>query len=274
MDQNAFPQPPPPYGPGTQLPYNGPRRVRFEAIGEAWQLLTQQMGIWVGSVLLIYVLFGTVMFVFFIAVMPVMLPMGGRVSPGASPDISVFGFLLMFVVYLALLVFGNFMVCGLHRMAVKQVKGELISLNDLFSCFDVVGQVILASLLTGLAAMVGFILCIIPGFIIMGLLMLVNPIIVDQKVGAIRAMEMSWNALKEDLVMAAVFFFVILCVVNLGSLACGIGILFTIPLFFLAQAIVYRDFFLAPAQAPSPYPTHEYPSSQPPSSNEPPPFEV
>jgi hypothetical protein len=273
MDQNSYPPPPPPYGPGAQYPPNMQKRVRFDAIGEAWQYVTQQMGIWVGSILLMYVLLYAGIFLVFLVLVPFMPNTRGGLNGAASPDVPVVGLLLMFVAYLGLFVFLNVMLCGLHRMAIKQVKGEPISLSDLFSCFDVVGSVIGASLLTALAVTVGFMLCIIPGYIIAGLLMLANPIIADQKVGAMKAMEMSWSALRDDMVMAALFIFVLPLVVFLGALACGIGILFTMPIFFLAHAIVYRDFFLIPASPPVSYPPQGY-NSPPPPQGDPPSFEV
>lgn len=94
-----------------------------------------------------------------------------------------------------------------------------------------------------LITMVGALFCYLPGIIAAGLLMFVYPIIVDQRVGAIEAMRLSWNALKPDLWTATGYYFVLALLASLGSYLCGIGMFATFPLLFLGTTLVYRDFF-------------------------------
>jgi len=101
-----------------------------------------------------------------------------------------------------------------------------------------------ASILIGIGTQIGAMLCIIPGLILAGLWMLTLPLIVDKKMGVIEAMSASFNALKSDMLTATLFYLVLSLVAAIGALLCGVGALFTYPLFPLAIAIVYRDFFL------------------------------
>ena len=128
-------------------------------------------------------------------------------------------------------------------MAIRQVRGESIALSDLWSATDCVGPMIGSSLLVGLAVSVGSQFFVIPGYILGGLWMLAGPLIADRKIGTMDALSASWKALQPELVMAAVYYFVISIVASLGILVLGIGAIATLPLFYLGLALVYRDFF-------------------------------
>ena len=117
---------------------------------------------------------------------------------------------------------------------------------------------------------------ILPGFVVYGLLMLTLPLIIDRNMGVIEAMNESWNTLKNDWLNATVFHFVIFVIGYIGIVACGIGLLFTLPLYFLAVASVYRDFYLGrPVEGPmEPFHYTQNPSAAPnypPSPTTPPP---
>ena len=74
------------------------------------------------------------------------------------------------------------------------------------------------------------------------MLLFTFPILVRERGGAIAAMTTSWNMLKGDMWMALAFAFVTALLSGLGAIGCWIGIVFTLPLWPLAVAIVYRDF--------------------------------
>jgi len=135
---------------------------------------------------------------------------------------------------------------GAYYMGIKHIRGEAVSIGDLFSKIHLTPRIMGASLLMGLAIAAGMIFLIIPGLIVAGLLMLTIPLIVDKDMGAVEALGESWNALKHDWMIAPVYLFALAIVSALGALALGIGVIFTYPIFFLGTASVYRDFFLAP----------------------------
>jgi hypothetical protein len=67
-------------------------------------------------------------------------------------------------------------------------------------------------------------------------------------------MAESWRALKGQWLSATVFHVVLWGLSGLGACFCGVGLLFTAPIYSLGIAILYRDFFLAKGFAkPSPY---------------------
>src|ERR1051325_9617773 len=123
----------------------------------------------------------------------------------------------------------------------------------------------------GVAVFAGAILCVIPAFIAQGILMLAEPLIVDQRMGVFESVSRSWAALREDMLMATLFHIVLGIVAGIGAVACGVGILFTFPLLPLGIAIVYRDFFLGPAYGASAYTPPPTAAQPPPPASQPPP---
>jgi hypothetical protein len=224
---------------GAQGDY-APRKVRFDAISEAFGLLKDQMGTWVLTMLVyLGIMFGIS---FVIGLLLSAVGLSTRTGSGQAPNIGAMIFVQMisFVLNLAL---SGFLLGGLYRMALKQVRGQAIAVGDLFSGADIIGSMIGAALLYVLAVYLGAIFLIIPGLLLAGLLMLTFPLIADQRAGVIDAMKMSFAALKGDMWSALGFFFVAGIVSSLGALLCGVGLLFTAPIQFLATAIVYQDFF-------------------------------
>jgi len=227
-------------------------QIRFEAIGEAWQLFQQQMATWVLATLLYFVIVG----------LPALLCVGpfyykiltdSRAfdnDPGALLGfmIPMYAGLFLFVIPLSFVLMG-----GLYRMALKQLRGETIGVGDLFDIGDVFGALLgtmfLVMLAVLAATLLGCILCGLPGFVVSALLMLAVPAVVDRRIGSGEALQLSWNALKPHWLMATVFYFVISLIGQIGAAACYIGLLFTFPLFILGIAILYRD-FLGRAELP------------------------
>jgi hypothetical protein len=251
-------------GPYQQPGYSGQPQVRFDAIGEAWRLFQAQMGAWIPAVLVYFVIMMVLSFVIN-SVTGVTAGRGG--PPSSGNPFAVFG-PMMFISGIIQWVLSTFFMGGLFRMATNQLRGQPISIGDMFSVSDVLPALLVGSLLVGLAAGIGMLFCVIPGLVIAGLLMFTIPLIVDKRLGATEAMSLSWNTLKGQALMATVFYFVVAIIGGLGAMLCGIGLLFTFPLFILSVAVLYRDFFMGQTTAgPAVSPPGAYP---PPPIPEPP----
>ncbi len=247
-------------------------RIRFEVIGEAWQLFQQQMGTWILASLISMAVMACVIGPFYIFIFAAAFATAraghqpGAFAAGPIPSL-LFDVIIMFVV--------NFLLGGMYRMALKQIRGEPISAGDIFSAVDVIGNLAAAAFLIPIATWFGIFGCCIGIFVVAGLLMFTIPLVVDRRVNAVEAMGASWNALKGEWAMAAVFYFVISIVGSIGWVGCCVGILFTYPLIPLSIGLLYRDFFMAPGD-PGPYvpppPVPEQPAAYaPPAAEAPPP---
>src|SRR5207249_3480195 len=98
--------------------YPPPAQVRFEAIGEAWQLLQQQAGTWILAML---VLMG-------VNLVPVIITLAlqGGFQPhqfGERPPVEPAMLLLGLLIRIIGFVISMVVTGGVFRMAIKQVRG-------------------------------------------------------------------------------------------------------------------------------------------------------
>jgi uncharacterized membrane protein len=236
---------------GGSPAYSPRPQLRFDAIGEAWRLFQQQMSTWIVAEIVFMI---GIALAYLVAIL--LFGLTATIFSGISKaiPIAVLAIPLSFFVPITVIVVGvQLGLAGMYRMAIKQMQGEQIAVGDLFSVTDVIGPLLVGSLLSALAISIGNIFCGIPGLIAAGLLMFTIPLIVDKRMQGIDAMKLSFETLKPDLVMATLFYVVVAVVGEIGMVGCGIGILFTLPLFFLSIAIAYRDFFIGPSISTSPY---------------------
>jgi hypothetical protein len=210
-------------------------KVRFGAIGDAWELLTRRLGTWILTVILLILCQGAINAVFgpsFVSIR------GGRPSLHAvelEPG-------QLFQTILSIAVNGFFL-GGMIRMAGKQMRGLPIRALDLFSVVDVLPQLMLASFLVSLATLVGLSICIVPGLILAGLLMFTIPLVVDGRMEATAAFGLSLRSLQGSWLSATFFHMLAGLVAGLGLLLCGVGVVVTAPLYALSITVLYSDFF-------------------------------
>lgn len=221
--------------------------VNFGAISEAVDQFKSNAGTWVVAVLIVavitLVLYGIVN-VFGLSSLRHSMVM--PTSPGVPPVMpNPFAMMPLFIgVGLVGLVINSLLGAGLFRMATKQIRGESISISDLFDFGDVAAQAIIASIVLAIIIEIGFMLCVLPGLVLSGLFMFTFPLIVDKKMSAIEAISASMNALKSQWLMATVFAIVVGVIYMVGAMLCGIGALVTAPIALLSVTVLYRNFFI------------------------------
>jgi hypothetical protein len=227
-------------------------RIDFGWIGQAWRLFTQQPGLWIGAIALYVVI--SVAIAALIAV-----PTGFygylinlyrsmmSASSGAGPMTPVSPraqALHMLPFSLIMAVVNGLLYGGLYRTALRQTRGETISVAGIFSALDVAGPLIAVALV--LAAIVEAAQLVIPPFaflvsiLIEGIFMFAPLIIVDRRVGPITALADSLDLLRGQRWIGIFYFLIVLILALIGSLACGVGIIVTMPMLYLALAVAYR----------------------------------
>lgn len=205
-------------------------RIDFNVIGVAWQMLSQQLGTWVLAMLVVVLINVALAFTVGI-VLALCVPLVGNLVAQIPSQL---------------------MVIGLYRMAFKQMRGETIAVGDVFQFMDVLGPAAVATILVTIAVITGTIFCIVPGILLAGVWMFTFPLIADKGMDGVQAMGLSWNTLKADWLMAALFFFVNTLIGVAGALACGVGVLVTAPLSLLSLAGLYRVYFPEPSTEQAP----------------------
>lgn len=228
-----------------------------EWIGEGWQMFAERWQVWVLQMLIVFLVFAVPIVPFYLMMIAAQL----NTAPGEVPEFPVLFFPLMFAVVLISILGSAYFWSGLYKTAFKQLRGEAISVGDLFSGGDVFLRVLGALIAISVLASLGFVLCFLPYFVVLGVLHFTIPLIVERNLGVGEALSASYNATKANWFMTTLFVLVLYVLASVGAVACYVGALASYPLLFTITAISYRDVFgVAGARRYSPnqqqYPTN------------------
>lgn len=211
-----------------------------EWISEGWQMFAEKWPVWIGQMAIVFVAFGISIAPLFLMFLAAILRASQTGDPLKLPELF---FPLSLVMSVVGLFGGAFLWAGLYRTAFKQLRGQPISVRDLFSGGDrflpVAGAFIVINVLT----ILGFSLCILPAFVVAGMLHFTIPLIVERRMSIGEAISASFNATRSDWLTFVVFVFVLGLLAGLGGAACFIGWVASYPLQFTITAIAYRDVF-------------------------------
>ncbi len=208
--------------------YAPQRKVNFDVLGPAWRLFQQEAATWILVTLLFAVIGGLV------------ATLLGSVTFGIGGIVGGVPFGVLGV--------------GAYRMALRQLRGQKIDVPQLFDVQDVLAPASVAGLLIVVAQLIGSALCVLPGLVVGGLLMFALPLVADKRMDGIEAMKLSFETLKDEWLMAGVFWLVMGLIAMGGAIVCGVGLLVAGPVILLAQALLYRAYFPETATVPAPPP--------------------
>jgi len=215
-------------------------KVRFgDWIGEGWNMFAEQWKVWVLNSLLLLLItavpaVGLYVFLFFAA----------AASAGSgSAGVGLVMVMLIFAVVMLLALLSSYLICGMYHTAFKQLRGEPISTRDLFSGGETFPRFLGAAVVVGILTMIGFVLCVIPAFIVAGALYFATPLVVERRLSIGDAIQASRDATRGDLFMFVLFALVVSIIAQAGSYLCYVGMLVTWPLQYTIAAVAYRDCF-------------------------------
>ena len=227
---------------------NPGQEVRFgEWISEGWKMFTEQWKGWVTLSLGFFVAvvvpigaFIVTMYVMMVATM--MSQQHPRAAPPQMPVMTLIIFYVgLFALIMLLMPLTVLMMGGAYRAAFKQLRGGRVEFRDLFSARNCYWRLLGATLLHSVFVFIGGMLCVIPAFIVAGLLLFTLPLIVERDLGVFEAMRASRDLTQRHLLMFTLFAFVVQLIASAGSYACYVGLLATWPLMFTMTAVAYRD---------------------------------
>jgi hypothetical protein len=216
----------------------GPPQVRFDAIAEGWALMREDWGTWVLASLIVALVYFAVAFplTFGINLLAVGNIWGPQYGDARYWPLQIIEALISQGVNMCF-------TAGMLGLCLRRLRGETYTYSDLFAGFPRFFTFLGAGLLSSFVIMVGAVFCIIPGLYLAGALAFTPLVVLDQKAGAIEAFQISYATLsRHGLAMFAIMFITGL-LVGLGFLACCVGVLFTIPVYFFVIAIHYHAFF-------------------------------
>ena len=223
----------------------GPPTVRFGAIGDAWNLIQQDFGVYSIASLILVVLS---ILGYYALEIPLerFLPVNyhNMWIPYDLANPAFWGWWL--VIFVASRIIPFFLGAGYFSLCIKRLRGERISVWQVFSGFKPFFGMLVAGIITLTLEAGGCLLFLLPGMFIVGVLAFVPQIMMDQKTGPAEAMRMSFMALKRDWALMWLLAYVVSIIAFAGTLACGVGVVFTAPLYYMVLAIHYHAYF--PAQ--------------------------
>lgn len=133
------------------------------------------------------------------------------------------------------------MMVGYMRMIKTDDEGGKIEIGDVFKGFDDFIPALLAVLVGGIAVGIGFMLCIIPGLLIMAVVPTAAYLVAVGEKDGINALKRAWKAVKENLLGAFLCTLILGIIGALGAILCGIGVLLTLPIAFIGMYHMARQ---------------------------------
>lgn len=233
-ESNPYPRPD--FGGGTTM--LSPRKVDFAVIGEAFNILTKNVGPVLMCGLISFIPLGVAAY------------LGWTMGLGAAmmnPDLSnpmaqltaQLMFTLFVIAGLAFAGIGNY---GAATIALNHRRGNPITMDMATAGFKRLVPSLVFALLQSLAVQIGSLCCYIPGFILGGLLTPGFAVLAeDESAGVGDAFTKSIDTMKPQLWMATALYFVLSLIAGLGAIACGIGIIATFPLLAMGMTLAYCD---------------------------------
>jgi uncharacterized membrane protein/DNA-directed RNA polymerase subunit RPC12/RpoP len=118
----------------------------------------------------------------------------------------------------------------------KTARGQRASVGDIFAGGPWFVNVLAASLLVGLAVLVGLAFCIVPGVILALMFSQYYYLIIDRNLGPVDALSMSAQITRGN---KLTLFAIGLVVFAFALFTCGLGLVLLIPFVPLAYAVIY-----------------------------------
>ena len=257
-----YPRPGSGGGVGGEYPHRGPG-VYFEQIGDAFRLMFKNPKVYMGAGGIVFAI-GVLWYIALIVGMFVMMPKGNAASEDPSAFLAFMGLVYgsEFVVFLL----ANIVCAGITVCCLEDLTKGSTDFATVFSAFKRFIPLTVTTFLCMLLTFVGYCLCLAPGFYVAGVLCLAPTISVVEKLGPIDSMRRSYEVMQKHGWLMGLMIFVMYILVCAGSMACGVGLVITVPLFYVMTGFHYRDFCIPVANnwvIPNPVPNQN--PYQPPS---------
>ncbi len=127
------------------------------------------------------------------------------------------------------------MMVGYMRMIKREDEGTKAEIADVFKGFDDLVPALLAVLVSSIIVGIGFMLCFIPGLLVMALVPTSAYLVAVGEKDGINAIKRAWDAIKANL-LGSVFCALVLGIVgSIGGILCGIGMIITLPIAFIGM---------------------------------------
>lgn len=229
-----------------------------DLLGEAWNKTKGTKGVIWGGFIAFYgaMIAASLVLVFVLSLFGTLGALGlaslGDESGSGMLAAGAFGVVIMILMFsLALIALVYPFVAGINMVGIRQAAGQPVRFAEVFSHFGRTLPLLLAAILMGVLVSIGYSLFILPGIYLSIALMLTIPLIVERKLSAWQAIVTSCRAINQHWFKVFFLYVVLGIILTLSMLLLFIGLIWTFPMFIVAQGILYRTIFgvLPPATA-------------------------
>lgn len=127
------------------------------------------------------------------------------------------------------------MVVGYMKLIKIEDEGGKPEIADVFKGFENFVPALLAVLVGSIIVSIGYMLCVLPGMLLMAIIPTAAYLVACGENDGINALKRAWVAVKGNL-LGAFFCMLILGIIgNLGVILCFVGIIVTLPIAFIGS---------------------------------------
>jgi uncharacterized membrane protein len=161
---------------------------------------------------------------------------------GFSIGYSATGFAGLLVLFLGTLI--TLLVVGAMSSAylggiLDIANGQQVEIGSFFKPRNI-ANVVVASLIVGIASSIGYALCFLPGLAVTVFTMFTTVAIIDRNLSAIDGIKASVDITKTNLGQVLLTWLVIAAITVVGAVVCGVGLLVAVPVAVLLLVHTYR----------------------------------
>lgn len=221
-----------------------------DLLGEAWNKTKGTKGIiWGGFLVFFGAMIAATILTFVLTSIFGVLGFAGLASLGDNPGdgmlaAGILGLIFMwFAVGLILTAVMYPFIAGINMVGIRQAAGQPVRFAEVFSHFGRTLPLLLAAILMGILVSIGYSLFILPGIYLSIALMLTVPLIVERKLSAWQAIVTSCRAINQHWFKVFFLYVVLGIILTLSMIPLCLGLIWTFPMFIVAQGVLYRTIF-------------------------------
>jgi uncharacterized membrane protein len=206
-------------------------------LSRSWNLFKTYPGLLIGATGLVILMMAAVEYVTDKVVpMPPINPRNFRITPG-----MVNGYILQ---SLPGMIIYPLLYSGLYGLMLKLIRGQPAAIGDAFMGFQVQPlQLVITSLLVSILTGIGVMLCVIPGIYLSVAWIFAIPLVLDRRLSAWEAMELSRKTVTKHWWIVFCLMVVLGLLIVAGFAACCVGLLAAIPVALGMMMFAYEDIF-------------------------------
>lgn len=203
-----------------------------QLLSEGWEIFRERMGICIGVFLLAQV-------IQLVIQLPELYVQFFVINRPLPPETKALLSIGMSIVSLVRVAFSIWLSIGLSQFSLKIVRGQTAGVGDLFRGGRYFWRALLCSLVLGLAFVVGFVFCIVPGIILVLMYWPYLYVLVDRDSPGLQSLSQSAEITSGN--KLTLFGLLLVCaVINLcGLLALGVGMFISGSYVFVVMTLAY-----------------------------------